>query len=125
MLERILRERYSPRRLAREFRRRLPELVTHAPDMPVLVHAWLRQQVEGRHELRMRSSDLAALNDSVHGLQRRVVGAIVGVGLLIAASVLYALEAGGASLAGIPLAAWAAGLGGLWALLAAWPRRGR
>ena len=82
-------------------------------------------QVEGRHELRMRSSDLAALNDSVHGLQRRVVGAIVGVGLLIAASVLYALEAGGASLAGIPLAAWAAGLGGLWALLAAWPRRGR
>ena len=125
VLERILRERYSPRRLAREFRRRLPELVTHAPDMPVLVHAWLRQQVEGRHELRMRSSDLAALNDSVHGLQRRVVGAIVGVGLLIAASVLYALEAGGASLAGIPLAAWAAGLGGLWALLAAWPRRGR
>ncbi|QCO66758.1 ubiquinone biosynthesis regulatory protein kinase UbiB [Luteimonas yindakuii] len=123
VLERILRERYSPRRLAREFRRRLPELVTHAPDMPVLVHAWLRQQVEGRHELRMRSTDLAALTASVHGLQRRVVGAIVGVGLLIAASVLYALEAGGPSLAGIPLAAWAAGLGGLWALLAAWPRR--
>ena len=125
VLERILRERYSPRRLAREFRRRLPELVTHAPDMPVLVHAWLRQQVEGRHELRMRSTDLAALNDSVHGLQRRVVGAIVGVGLLIAASVLYALEAGGPSMAGVPMAAWAAGVGGLWALLAAWPRHRR
>jgi len=56
-------------------------------------------------------------------LQRRAVGAIVGAGLLIVASVLYALEAGGPRVAGIPLVAWIAGLGGTWALLAAWPRR--
>ncbi len=125
VLQKILLERYSPRRLAGEFRRRLPELVTHAPEMPVLLHAWLRQQVEGRHELQMRSTDLAALTASVHGLQRRVVGAIVGVGLLIAASVLYALEAGGPRLADVPLATWVAGLGGVWALFAAWPRKPR
>ncbi len=51
VLSRILIERYSPQRLASEFRKRLPELVTHAPEMPRLLHAWLTQQVEGRHEL--------------------------------------------------------------------------
>jgi hypothetical protein len=45
-------------------------------------------------------------------LQRRAVGAIVGAGLLIVASVLYALEAGGPRVAGIPLVAWIAGLAG-------------
>ena len=55
VLERILVERYSPQRLANEFRKRLPEMITHAPDMPRLLHAWLTQQVEGKHELQMRS----------------------------------------------------------------------
>mgnify|MGYP002652768648 CR=1 FL=1 len=33
------------------------------------------------------------------------------------------LEAGGPTLLGLPVATWVAGVGGLWALLAAWPRR--
>lgn len=123
VLERILVERYSPQRLAGEFRKRLPELVTHAPDMPRLVHAWLRQQVEGRHELAMRSDDVRRIAHTLHALQRRVVSAILGVGLLIVAAVLYALEAGGPQLLGAPVWTWIAGVGGLWALLAAWPRR--
>ena len=123
VLERILLERYSPQRAAQEFRKRLPEIMTHAPDMPRLVHAWLSQQVEGRHELALRSKDLADLALTMKGMQRRVVAAILGVGLLIVAAVLYALEAGGPSLFDVPAAAWIAGIGGLWALLAAWPRR--
>jgi ubiquinone biosynthesis protein len=123
VLQRILVKRYSPKRLASEFRKRLPELVTHAPDMPRLLHAWLTQQVEGRHELRMRSDDLAALTLEVRKMQKRTVAAILGTGLLIAAAVLYALEAGGPRLWSIPAAVWVAGVGGLWALLAAWPRR--
>jgi ubiquinone biosynthesis protein len=123
VLERILVKRYSPKRLAGEFRKRLPELVTHAPDMPRLLHAWLTQQVEGRHELRMRSDDLAALTLEVRKMQKRTVAAILGTGLLIAAAVLYGLDAGGPRLLSVPAAAWVAGLGGLWALLAAWPRR--
>ena len=123
VLERILVERYSPQRAAQEFRKRLPEIMTHAPDMPRLVHAWLSQQVEGRHELSMRSRDLTELTQTMKGLQRRVVAAILGVGLLIVAAVLYALEAGGPRLLDVPASAWIAGIGGLWALLAAWPRR--
>lgn len=123
VLERILAERYSPQRLAREFRKRLPEMVTHAPDMPRLLHAWLQQQVEGRHQLSMRSEDIGQLVQVMAAMQRRTVSAIVGAGLLLVASVLYALEAGGPALMSVPVAAWVAGVAGLWGLVAAWPRR--
>ena len=123
VLEKILVERYSPQRLAGEFRKRLPEFITRAPDMPHLLHAWLSQQVQGKHELAMRSNDLAELAKTVNAMQRRIVSAILGTGLLVVAAVLYALEAGGPRVFGVPAAAWIAGLGGLWALVAAWPRR--
>jgi len=92
VLERILRERYSPRRLLREFGKRLPEMVTHAPDMPRLLHAWLQQQVGGKHELAMRSEELAILARELRDAQRRVVAAIVGVGATLVVAVLYALR---------------------------------
>ena len=123
VLERILVERYSPQRLFSEFRKRLPEMITQAPDMPRLLHAWLTQQVQGKQQLHMHSRQLDDIADATRLLQRRTVGAIVGTGLLIVAAVLYALHAGGPPVAGIPAAAWIAGLGGVWALLAAWPRR--
>ena len=123
VLERILIERYSPQRAAQELRKRLPEIMTHAPDMPRLVHAWLKQQVEGRHELALRSRDLTELSQTMKGMQRRIVAAILGTGLLIVAAVLYGFEAGGPRLFDIPASSWIAGIGGLWALLAAWPRK--
>jgi len=123
VLEKILRERYSPATLAAEFRKRLPELVTHAPDMPRLVHDFLAQQVRGEHSLHMRSEDLAELARISRAGQRQTVYAILGTGLMIVAAVLYALEAGGPRLAGIPAAAAIAGLGAFGAFLAAWPRR--
>ena len=123
VLERILRERYSPRRLMREFRKRAPELMTRAPEMPRLLHAWLEQQVEGRHEMGIRSQELAEVARTLQTMQRRSVAAILGSGLLVVAAVLYALEAGGPRLFGVPLSAWIAGVGGLWAILAALPRR--
>jgi ubiquinone biosynthesis protein len=123
VLETILRERYSPRQLAREFRKRLPELITRAPDMPRLLHDWLAQQVEGRHAIQMRSDDIAQLVHTAREAQRQVVYAILGSGLMIVAAVLYALEAGGPRLMGLPAAVWIAGVGGVGAFLAAWPRR--
>ncbi len=123
VLEQILADRYSPQRLASEFRKRLPEMITRAPEVPRLLHAWLQQQVEGKHELRMRSHDLAELARTARDGQKRVVAAILGTGLLVVAAVLYGLDAGGPRLWAVPTAAWVAGLGGLWALLAAWPRR--
>ena len=123
VLEKILRERYSPRRLLREMRKRVPEAMTRAPDMPRLLHAWLEQQVDGRHQTGIQSRELAEMARTLQTLQRRSVAAILGSGLLVVAAVLYALEAGGPRLLGVPLSAWVAGLGGLWAILAALPRK--
>ena len=91
-LERILAERYSPARLLREFRRKLPELVTRAPEMPGLLHAWLEQQVAGQQELSMRSRELADVAEELRSLQRRMVAAIIGTGAVVALAVLYALR---------------------------------
>jgi ubiquinone biosynthesis protein len=120
VLAKILRERYSPRRVVREIGKRLPEIMTHAPDMPRLVHAWLTQQVEGRHELSMRSRDLAALDASVQRLQKRAVGAITGVGLLAIAALMYVLQPPGWYWGDLPMWSWLSGAVGAVALARAW-----
>jgi len=122
VLSKILRERYSPRRVLREIGKRVPEIMTHAPDMPRLVHAWLSQQVEGRHELSMRSRDLAALDASLQRLQTRAVGAITGVGLLAIAALMYVLEAPGWYVGDAPVLSLLAAAVGAVALLRAWWR---
>ncbi len=123
VLEDILRERYSPQQLLAEMRKRVPELITHAPEMPRLLREFLVQQVGGTHTLNMRSQELAELARISRDGQRQTVYAILGVGLLIAAAVLYALEAGGPRVLGLHAAVWIAGLGAFGAFLAAWPRR--
>jgi ubiquinone biosynthesis protein len=123
VLEKILLRRYSPRNVLRELRKRLPEIATRTPEMPRLVHAWLKQQVEGKHEMEIRAQELADMAQSLHNLQRRTVFAILGAALLIVAAVLYGLDAGGPRLLAVPMSAWVAALGGVWALFAAWPRK--
>jgi len=122
VLEKILRERYSAAQLGREFRKRLPELVTHAPDMPRLIREWLLQQTTGAQQLQMRSIDLQALVATFRDGQRKTVFAILGTGLMLAAAVLFALEAPGALILGISAPVWIAGVGAVGAFYAAWPR---
>jgi ubiquinone biosynthesis protein len=123
VLERILRKRYSPRTLLAEFRARLPELMTHAPEMPRLLHQWLSLQNRGEHTLHIRSQDLGLLTAALRDIERRTVLAILGTGLLVVAAVLFVFDADGPRLAGVPVSTWLAGLGALAALVAAWPRR--
>lgn len=123
VLSRILVQRYSPRRLLGEFRKRLPELMTRSPEMPRLIHAWLDQQVHGEHRILMRSEEITALTKDMHNMQRRMIAAVLGSGLLVAAAVLLAFDEGGPRMLGLPVSTWVAGLGGIWAIVAAWPRR--
>ncbi|MDR1076316.1 MAG: ubiquinone biosynthesis regulatory protein kinase UbiB [Xanthomonadaceae bacterium] len=119
VLQKILTERYSARRLLQDFRKRLPEIMTHAPDTPRLVYAWLNQQVKGHHEMTIRSTELSELNRSIRALQRRTIAAILGSGLLLAAAVLYGLKAGGPALFTVPLWSWISGLAGMLSVAAA------
>ncbi len=122
VLEKILIKRYSPFNVLRELRKRMPEIMTHTPDMPRLVHAWLKQHTEGTHEMSIRSRDLADLAHSLRALQRRTVYAILGAALFIVSAVTYCLDANAPKFLLVPVPAWIAALGGLWAIIAAWPR---
>ena len=71
----------------------------------------------------MRSPDIQRLITVTRQGQRQTVLAILGSGLIIVAGLLFALDAGGPKVLGVPAAAGLAGLGAVWAFLAAWPRR--
>jgi ubiquinone biosynthesis protein len=91
VLKRILRERYSPRRTLRDMRRRVPEWLRHAPEIPELVREALRTL--GRGETRALSDPLAlklAL-DSAQRQQRAIVLSVLGGALLLAAALLWIL----------------------------------
>ena len=113
VLESILRERYGPLRLVREFARQVPEMVTHAPDMPRLVRDWFAQQNSGEHATILRSRELAELANAAQEAPKRIVRAVFGSGLLVAAAVLFALDDHGPRWLGFPASAWLAAGGAL------------
>jgi ubiquinone biosynthesis protein len=104
VLETILRERYSPKTLVNELQKRMPEIISHAPDMPRLVRDWLAQQVEGQQHITMRSNDLALLNTNLVRLQRRLITAINVMGLFIGAILLMLFDKPAQTFWGIPVA---------------------
>ena len=108
VLDEILRERYSFAALVGDFRKRVPELVARAPEFPRLLHAYFAQATRGEQTLNMRSKELAQLVRVSRRAQHGMVLAILGAGALVSASVLWALDAPGIRIAGIPLATWVA-----------------
>ena len=123
VLESILRERYGPRALLREFARQVPELVTHAPQMPRLVRDWFAQQNAGEHATILQSRELAALAQAANDAPGRIVRAVFGSGLLIAAAVLFALDQNTPRWFGCPASAWIAAGGALVAFISARTKR--
>ena len=79
VLERIWRERHGPRAMLKALRRRVPEWLAAAPDMPQLVHDYLVQATRGKLELRIASNDLKAIEQRVrHGQRVAVLLALAG-----------------------------------------------
>jgi len=119
----IMAEKYGFNAALKEIRTRLPGLMQNAPEIPRLLHEYLKQTVAGEHQLRMRSPDIEKLIAATRQGQRQTVLAILGSGLSIVAGLLYALDAGGPKVFDVPAPAGIAALAALWAFLAAWPKR--
>ena len=66
----------------------------NAPEIPRLLHEYLKQSVSGEHQLRMRLPDIEADRRHPPG-QRQTVLAILGSGLMIVAGLLFAFRSGG------------------------------
>ncbi len=112
VLKRVWRERRGPRAVLRTLGRRLPEWLAAAPDLPGLVHDYLRQATSGGIELRIRSEDLARLDAGARAARGLAVPLTLGATLTLAAVLLYVFDASGLHVLGVPLAAWLAALGG-------------
>jgi len=83
VLERIWRERHGPRAAFKALRRRIPEWLAAAPDMPQLVHDYLTLATRGKLELRIASDDLKAIEQRARQSQRLAVLLAVAGSLLI------------------------------------------
>ncbi|MBO9661352.1 ubiquinone biosynthesis regulatory protein kinase UbiB [Dokdonella sp.] len=106
VLERIWRQRSGPRAALKALRRRLPEWLAAAPEMPQLVHEYLSRAAGGRLELRIASDDLKQLDVRIRRGQRVAVWLALGVSLLVGAAAIAVLSPAGARHAGLPLGAW-------------------
>jgi len=122
ILESIMRDKYGPEAVLKDLKSRLPSLLERAPEMPALLHRYLTQATSGELKLKLQSNDLEQIRGEFKSAQRQSVFAILGAGLLIASSVLFAFDAGSLQVVGLPISALFAGLGGIWAFRAAWPR---
>lgn len=93
-LERIFRERYGLRRTARKVGRELPAWLARGPEIPNLIHDALKFAARGQISARIASDDLEGIEQRLAQHNRRVPGAILTAGLLIASSILAAYDVG-------------------------------
>ena len=110
VLEKIWRRRSGPRAMLKALRRRVPEWIAAAPDMPQLVHGYLAQATSGTMELRIASDDLKTLESSIRRGQRVAIWLSLGVSLAVASMLVALLGQAGAPFA---VGAWLAGVGAL------------
>jgi ubiquinone biosynthesis protein len=110
VLETIWRRRSGPRAMLKALRRRVPEWIAAAPDMPQLVHGYLAQATSGTMELRIASDDLKKLESSARRGQRVAIWLSLGISLAVASMLVALLGPAGAQFA---IGAWLAGLGAL------------
>ena len=119
-LEQFVIERVGVRRLLGAFKANVPRWLDRLPDLPVLIVEVLDQIKSGRLQIETRDPRLDELRSEIRRLQRRLVLALTGIGLLICATVLYSTRGEPAApLPALPASVWLVGVGGMVAVLAA------
>ncbi|MEO5560603.1 MAG: AarF/UbiB family protein, partial [Dokdonella sp.] len=119
VLERIWRKRSGPRAMLKALRRRLPEWIAAAPDMPQLVHGFLAQATQGNMELKISSDDLKKLELRAQRGQRVAMWLSLGVSLTVATALIALLAGSGPRWGGLPAMAWFGAIGAVGAFACA------
>jgi ubiquinone biosynthesis protein len=105
VLERIWRRRHGPRAMLKALRRRVPDWIAAAPDMPQLLHGYLAQATSGKMELRIASEDLRRIERRAQLGQRVAVWLSLAVSLAMGTALLAVAAPTPLSL-GLPALAW-------------------
>jgi len=93
-LERILREKHGIDQAAKDLRERLPGWLSKAPDMPGLLHDYLKLATEGKLVSKLDPRDLAQLQSEERDSNRRLLKVISGSTLFFSGALLIGLQAG-------------------------------
>jgi ubiquinone biosynthesis protein len=109
-LERILREKHGIDQAAKDLRERLPGWLSKAPDMPGLLHDYLKLATAGKLVTRLDPRDLEQSRRGEADSGRRAVRATSGGALFFSGALLTGLEVGpwfvyGLSLPGLAIMA--------------------
>jgi ubiquinone biosynthesis protein len=121
VLAKILRERHSPRRVLRKLRERMPEWIAAAPEMPQLVHAFLKKAAAGDFDSR-RSDELEQRERLARAQRRQLAVLPLAAASLLSAALLYAFDSHGAQWLHVPVSAWIALVVSTVAFVVAWRR---
>ena len=122
VLAEILRRRYGLRRSLRELRTRLPEWLAAAPEMPQLIHAFLKKAASGDFDARQHGDDHLRREQTARAGRQSLILAVLGATSLLAAVLLYALDAHAVRFPGLPVSAAILALIGAIAFVLAWRR---
>src|SRR6056297_1341474 len=93
-LESIFRERYGIGKTAKKLGRELPSWVARGPEIPNLIHDALKFASTGSIRTRIDSGDLEQLSVQLGQHNRRLPGAILASGLIVAGAVLAGYQVG-------------------------------
>jgi ubiquinone biosynthesis protein len=107
VLAQILRERRSPRRVLRKLRERLPEWIAAAPEMPQLVHTFLKKAAAGDFDAD-RAADREQRERLARAQRRQLVVLPLAASSLLGAAVLYAFDSHGPQWLHVPASTWIA-----------------
>ncbi|SFN33124.1 ubiquinone biosynthesis regulatory protein kinase UbiB [Dokdonella immobilis] len=123
VLERIWLKRSGPRAMLRRLRRRVPEWLAAAPDLPQLVHGYLEQVTHGKLELRIASEDLRLLEAHSRRSPRLAINLTAGATLALCAALLQVFDGSTARWHGLSLIGLGAAALAVWAFARAFCTR--
>jgi ubiquinone biosynthesis protein len=110
-LERWMEEQVGTRAMLRGLKEDLPYLAEKLPEMPGLVYKSLKLLSSGEHQVKQMQA-IDDVRKQIKIENRRVLKTIIGSSLLIAASVVYALDNSATLIMSAPPLAWISAISG-------------
>jgi ubiquinone biosynthesis protein len=118
-LERIVREKHGIDQAAKDLRERLPGWLSKAPDMPGLLHDYLKLATEGKLVSKVDPRDLERFCEEERNSSRRLTLTISGSALFFSGAILLGFEVGPWQLFGLSAPGLLSLVTGAWLMLRA------
>ena len=119
VLEKVLREKHGFDQAATDLRERLPGWLNRAPEMPGLLHDYLKQATEGELVSRVDPRDLEDIRQAQESNNRRSARSVTGGALFFGGALMIGLEVGPWFWSDLSVAGLASLVAGLWLMFRA------